>query len=522
MSFSENDSKLKKYSNSTLSSYCEYIEQDIPESLKATYKRIIGTDIKAVINDIVNEYLMDKSDLVLQGYEFIKSVSSSDVDKIQKKQKYHCTALLTKLEEDYNTALSGKIITDSASCLNEAIVSTLVSVSKGNRKDVIESIYSGATEWLKKLMTFKAPDRDEWIEENVGFCNYPYFYLIESSDINKAKKLINIDLIATVFRLSKDLKFKDFNIYSPKSILGEGFVDESGNRTSKFRENYDLALLSKTKLKETFFEEEKEASEVNIMAKRTWDYSDMMIFNYLCTKCIRNLSDISGGLVVSGSLTEICAIVYPNIKNRRFNASHYETAKERLENVFNTRVTAHINGKTASKSIFDYSVIDDPKEHIQYDDNDGSELSKLRKSRKDSSVVLFQATFGRRISGDILNSRLETIVRPQIESINTEIAKMLFMSLKNDRIMDLYFHNQQTRIFSHDSFMIIIRLSDKKAKRLQKYSDALKELKDKHLLIDDFKVIGEMFEVKWIPLSEQERDDIRIIPPEMQLTDSEL
>ena len=136
--------------------------------------------------------------------------------------------------------------------------------------------------------------------------------------------------------------------------------------------------------------------------------------------------------------------------------------------------------------------------------------------------MLFQATFGRRISGDILNSRLETIVRPQIESINTEIAKMLFMSLKNDRIMDLYFHNQQTRIFSHDSFMIIIRLSDKKAKRLQKYSDALKELKDKHLLIDDFKVIGEMFEVKWIPLSEQERDDIRIIPPEMQLTDSEL
>lgn len=519
------DTRENQYTDSTIGSYSSYIISDIPEVLKVAYSRNIGNDISSAIQNIVKEYLVEEKEANVMKYEIIGQPTSRDIDKLHKRQKYYAAGMVKSLEEDYASASAGKAVSNNISPFQELVVRTLVSVNK-ERSSAIDDIYSSAHQWLESYSSFRANSkRDEWIKENVGFCTYPYFYVIEAGDPNKAKKMIMLDLTDMIFRLSVESKYKRFSYYTPKSILREGFVDEGQRKDTKFRQSYDIDVLSNTTLRETFFSEDtqniSDISQTTIFARRTWDYKDVLILNYLCTKCIKETSDMNGVLSVSGNLTEICEVLFPDIANKKYSSKHYEIAKERLSNIFETRVSAKLGGKLLSKTIFEYSVISDPKDEKKEED----ELDKGKEdgsSRKNRGATLFQANFGRRIAGDLLNSRIETIIRPQIDSIDSDIAKMLFMSLKNDRINDVFFYNQQTRVFSMDSFMIIVRLPDKKAKRMEKYSSALKELQDKNLLIESFTVNKDSFEIRWIPLSEQERKDIRVIPVVTQLPKEEV
>ena len=222
---------------------------------------------------------------------------------------------------------------------------------------------------------------------------------------------------------------------------------------------------------------------------------------------------VSGGfsknetLSIEGNIADICSVMFPETKHA--SSRHYTMAKERLRNLFGTQLVATDgNGKETFRSIFDSAEIYDSK--IKEGTTDAP-----KKSEKNTAV--FRAEFGKSITADILSNRLDTIVRPRFNDLETEISKMLYTRLKRDRTADLIINHRAGNYYSQIALMLIIRLNDSKvARRIERYSEALSEMKDKGILIRDFhKVKGPDgrvgFDVEWLPLSAEESRDLRVL-----------
>ena len=72
--------------------------------------------------------------------------------------------------------------------------------------------------------------------------------------------------------------------------------------------------------------------------------------------------------------------------------------------------------------------------------------------------------------------------------------------------------NRDSHEYSIIDLMLLYRLdARRKATRIEKFSEVFEEMKSKKLLIKDYAVVNSKFIITWMPLSLEEKNDIRVL-----------
>ena len=476
---------------------------DIPEFIHAAARGIINIEKEA--SGIILDNLVKSVSSENTLYEVVKSASYADADKIIKRKKYQMKILFGSLDKEYKTISSGGSVEDLTSPYSELIISTVTQTGK-TRDEAISWVKDALDSYSERLSALEPMRKGTAFF--AGLTEYPYFYLIKNQNAARAKKFVLIDLSEYIFRLSFSDKYKNFIYYSPESF-GKGFYSETVRTNKKIEIDPEYAEQSEILLKERFFPEVADVTHVYIKAPvKQWDIRDYQSFTYMISKSVSEGFDKNDTLSTEGNINDICAVMFP--ESQKFSLKHYNMAKERLRNLFGTQLIATDgNGKEIYRSVFDNAAIYDSSEKSEKED--GSE--EPQKHGKNTAV--YRAEFGKSITADILSNRLDAIVRPRFDELDTQISKMLYTQLKRDRTADLFIDHRMSHLYTQIALMLIIRLNDSRvSKRIERYSEALNEMKEKNILISNFRVVKgpdnkQAFEVEWIPFTDEEASDLR-------------
>ena len=467
------------------------INENLPVALKGMASRIKGFDIENEISNIVEQYLIQRVYIETSYLEKSKTPDPDALKKFIKKKKYHIEKLSEELKQEYESAKNGVPVLSPVSPYNESALVIVRATAKVQREATIERTFNVVDEFMQRIGDIPPIRKGE--SAFVGFYEYPFFSLLCAGDEKRAAKLLKIDIEEYALRLSFSHKYEEFAYY-PAETVGKAFYGETV-KSKKVDEEYEL--VSSQYLKDTFFPKEIGVKQVSIDAKKPWDDRDSKLFSYLCTKCVSQKIEGKDVLIVEGNIRELCKALFPETTS--YGSKFYTLARNRLLNMGRTSVVAVLeNDVIISRNIFEQTVIDGRE--------DSEESGK-------SGGAFFHVEFGRNVSADILSHHLSTIIRPRLDELENPVSRFLYMQLKKDRAMDLYLSKGKTRHqYTLIWLMLIYRVRDaKKAARIGRYTEALTEMRDKGLLIKWFNVSEDRFEIEWLPLSEDERMDIKAV-----------
>lgn len=490
-------------SEGILSQLKKSILDSVPADLRNKCKELNLVDLDAEVSKVVSQYLIKEIQTEASTYERCQAIDPESSKRLIKKKKYHIERIKKELENDCKCAQLRKPILGHLSPYNESTLVALLSTAKMPRAVAIDTITSIIDSYFSKLSDVAPIKKGE--EYFVGFYEYPYFPVLAEGNPQYAKKLLQIDIEEYIFRLSYTKKYAEFAYFSAESV-GKGFYTES---TRSKKEDVQYEMVTTQYLQGTFFPEEPNITKASIVADKTWDAKDMELFSYLCTKCVTKGIGNKDVLSVDGNLNEICRILFPDAHS--YGTKSYASARKRLENMVRTTVVATSgDGRSIARNIFEQSIVDVKSE---------SECGEK------SNGVFYHVEFGRNVTADILSHRLSTVIKPNLDELENSVSRFLYVQLKRDRLMDLCLNKEKTtREYSLIWLMLIYRVKEaKKATRIIRYSEALDEMKEKHLLIKNYSVEDDQFLVEWLPLSAEESNDVKHIKGEKEyVIDSEL
>ena len=466
------------------------IGDSMPKELCIMCENVRKFHMESEVSRIVEDYMVEKTNLDGVDIEKSKLPDSDLLKKLIKKKKYHIDKLVDELQKEYENAMSGVPVLSPSSPYNESalvIMRTTARLQRNAAIDAAKLMVDGYFERLKDIPLIR-----KGIDGFIGFYEYPFFLLLCAGDQKRAIKLLKIDIEEYAFRLAFSKNYEDF-VYYPAESVGKAFYGETV-RSKKVDTEYEV--VSSQYLKDTFFPKEIGVKQVSIDAKKPWDDRDSKLFSYLCTKCVTERSDGKDVLTVDGNIRELCKTLFPEANS--YSSKFYTLARNRLLNLGRTSIVAVLeNGVIISRNIFEQTIVD------SHDDGSGEK----------SNGALYHVEFGRNVSADILSHRLSTIIKPRLDELTNPVSRFLYVQLKKDRTMDLYLSGEKTtHQYTLIWLMLIFRVSDAKmSARIARYSEALSEMKEKKLLIKNFKVLDERFEIEWLPLSDDEKMDIKVL-----------
>ena len=229
----------------------------------------------------------------------------------------------------------------------------------------------------------------------------------------------------------------------------------------------------------------------------------MDLFGYLCTKGVTELlrSGIGGKptLEVRGTIRELCKVVSPEAKS--YGQKSYTLVQARLGNMIDTKLEAiTADGRQIIQQLFDRVIIDNPA------------LKKTETSKREKQGGYYTLRIGWSLTEDILSHRLSTVIKARISELKNPVSVILYAPLKKDRAVDLCMCNRDSHEYSIIDLMLLYRLdARRKATRIEKFSEVFEEMKSKKLLIKEYTVVNSKFIITWMPLSLEEKNDIRVL-----------
>lgn len=465
--------------------------EDLPTELKNAADDYVN--LKKTVEDIAKKYLVRIVDNDTASYEFSQKPDSDSLKKFAKKKKYMIDKIEEKLKKEYQDALGGDLVNDLTSPYNESGI--LILETTGFQKaEAIRKIQENTDAFFESMKNTK-PVRDG-ISFFFGFYKYPYINLYRAYDAKNYKKMILLDVEEYILRLSFENKYENFAYYTPES-LGKMFYSENkANRKKEDEEERDLELSGMQYLQSTFFSGQTGLSNINIRSAKTWDQKDFMILAALVTKSISSGISNRDAFEVGGTFTEIGNLIYPEAK--KLSSKHNEIVANRLSNIFDTRIEAiGEDGTIFRKTLFD---------HVKFGGRESS-----GETDHATNSLYYSAELGRSITADILASKLDMIVRHKIAELESPVGKLLYTELKRDRAYDLLLRNVDFHEYTLISFMLIVKVNEtKKPKRIEKYLQALEEMSGRGVLIKSFRWTGKVFRMEWLPLSEEEKRDMKV------------
>ena len=501
----ENDNIQIGYINA----YINSIVSELPTNLVDAVNSISEIGIEAETMNIVTTYLIEKKQVNDKDvYSMTKHLSPADLAKLKKRKKYRIDTMRKNFYANYDAVKAGEKIKDAVSPLSYVYLQMLAGSRNTSISDSIENIKKDFELWYEHITDRKTTGNMVGLETYFGFTDYKFFYLYEQNQENEAYKMAILDLEECVFRLSRLERYRDFYNFIPLRKSGLFELRKTAGRPVTKKEPTDCIV---------YFVDGPYLSSL------TLDETEFKIINYLTTKAVA--SGITNSKVsTEGSLVEICKLCYPKRTIRKntnekvtFSSREYESVRNRLERMKNIRFeqiqfTDDKNYVKTGRSISLFDELYIPTEIRSYSADSETEETSLRKTGKGNEYV-YRAVMGPSITKAIISMHMQPVLNGPMLQLEDSASKLIYMNICQDRIDDLTRYHTNIHSYSLIDMHLMVRMSDKKAKRIKIYLDALKNLQDTNTLIESVEWIQdrEIYFVKWIPLNEIEKRDIQVI-----------
>lgn len=412
------------------------------------------------------------------------------VEALRKKRKYHIEQIVkdyNREKQDYREGTCKTKITPY--CYIE-----LEAKKEGRSEAQLAEEYDAKLEaWRSRVNKVKLKN-----SERVYLCDYPYIGFYSGK---KLETFFEIDLAYNLLDLIDKDDLVEYAQLKPMTSVKSGMYFKTGKSTKKEGRTYDLDLPEMGENVVTFgdfvYQMEPDKQYINFVL----DEKGSRLVNYLTTQCYKNyLANLSNNvpatLETSGTLKDIVKVLFPETKKP--SQSHYEQAKKYMYNLgqiaIMKRKDANEKIRLSQKSIFDDIDLD------------------IAASGNES--LYFKVVLGQYFSKDILDMNISTIIKPTVNRLQGDIARLLYQDLKIDRIYDLMEGNNEptvTHFYTINSLQLIARVTGSKSTRIKVYMKAFDELAEKKILISSTKLLstGNVgIQVTWQPLSQTEYQDV--------------
>lgn len=451
---------------------------------------------------------------VLRKYKIVIEVENSEsairtslqdpdvkkVDSLRGKLKYYVNQIIKDYETEKKDYLDGR---KPLGVSPYAFLDSEKITSGKTVEELIEGHDKRFNEWAKmaKTQNFKAA-------HDICICDYPYLGFYGEA---KLKKFYEIDLEYNIIKVVQKNNLKHFYEYKPRASSEIGLYYENGRRSKE--RSYDIQLPEVGEAVPTFMENLSDMKPGEFYIDRVLDVRSSRLVNIITTSCHDNYffsmmqnQNGRGVMETAGKLKELIPFIYPGIKKP--SATHYAALKEYLHALRRVGITY----KTVKK-------LEDGEEQTVISTIslfDSVEISEDKSGNTD--MIYYRVELGQTFAKDLINARVSTIIRPTIDSLQVEIAKLLYQDLKPHRLYDVMeMGNQETdHFYSIERLQLMARVPGSKAVKIKKYTAAIEELKQKEILVKDYKLIKGAtvgFMITWLPLSKTEYSDVLYYDP---------
>ena len=461
---------------------------EVPECLRKNAE-VLQLDLENEIRSCVNEYLVVQKKASPLPY-LSQPVASQPVYNLNRKKLYNLKKIKSDFDKNHKLFQAGAVCEDISLFSMYRVMSMLESRDKDKFEDQVVTTFNTWYDQMKISTDARAKSQQEW----VGFSSYIALDLYRDNKRKFFQRLVNIDICDFVVYHSMVAQMQLY--YIPETVLDAGmFAAGRGSRTKN-----KTMLLSDVKDSPAgriagFTTEEVTVITSNLQLAVSGK-DEQAVLMWLFTKAIQNSTADMMSYEVSGSLVDICKIIYPGEK--KFSSRNYEYAKEVFSHLLYTRIWA-----------------DDMKTSVPLL---GKTSAEWLEENGDGGTS-FVAKLGQDLMSDLMFSRIGLVFQDQIAQLekSSGLSKIMYPKLRKDRVNSILINNVYTTTYTLRGLMFLAKpVGRYKPDRIEEYKQAFQEMKDKQILVNDYEFTrlpsgDEAFVLTWLPLTRAEADDARII-----------
>lgn len=458
----------------------------VPECLRKNVESL-QMNLESAIRAYVNEYLVVQRSASPVPY-LTQPVSSQPVYNLNRKKLYNLKKIKEDFDRNYKLFKAGESCEDISLFAMFKMVSMLETKGKDEFEMQIVNQFNAWFDQMKIQTDARAKTQQEW----VGFSSYAALGLYRDNKFKFFQRLVNMDLCDFIIYQSLVDQMRMY--YIPDTVLDSGmFAAGRGSGTKN-----KTMMLSEVKNSPSGriagFTMEDVTAISSTLQLAVSGKDEQAVLMWLFTKAIQNSTPEMLTYEISGSLVDICKIIYPNEK--KFSARNYEYAKEVFSHLLYTRIWAEdmktsvpLLGKTTAEWL------------------------------ENGSGTSFVARLGQDLMSDLMFSRIGLVFQDQIMQLKNSsgLSKLLYPKLRKDRVSSILLQGMTSSNYSLIQLQFIAKPVKKyKPQKIEEYREAFKEMKEKKILIDDYEFTrlpsgDEVFVLSWLPLTEAEANDARVI-----------
>ena len=227
---------------------------------------------------------------------------------------------------------------------------------------------------------------------------------------------------------------------------------------------------------------------------KVMDTTDLKILNTL-------IASVDNDFYRSKTVTTDIGTLTNSVFGFRPGATNYTSIAERCTKLVEYNYTILSDNGRLSFNLFD-SII------VRYT---GTSSEDTIAEAKDYSVI---ATFGEILANALIQKQLVKVTEKNYDTLKNPMSKIIYYALEKERV-SLQGSGRDTCLYTYTYFQKIVRFKFKtRSKNLKLIEASLQDFVDNKICIDEFNRKSDgSFLIKFLPLSEEELDDINFKNP---------
>ena len=334
---------------------------------------------------------------------------------------------------------------------------------------------------IQMLVDEEAKRTEKWYSDSDSpLIAYPYIAKFTCGSIYKS---FRTDLIIDIWRYLQETL--DGNIESFMNRFPENLISLPLFGAKQFKPNMeeDGDLLKDTVYNEDGSEiltlsvnpRESQSNPIKIM-----DSTDRMLFGVLLSRIKNNFYYDKK---ISIPLNELSRAI---TGRKKCNGEQKERIRQRL-----LKFTDYSYSFTDNKKLYSFNFFD----NVSID------------AGGEETVI---CTFGEMLHDSVVRQKLISVTANEMRSLENKLAQVIFFAMQKERISAAQ-KGDLEGIISYPVFLQIARFpTANKRKNVKEIITALDEFVAQKIAIESYTVEGDIFKIRFIPLSDEERDDLNL------------
>jgi hypothetical protein len=321
---------------------------------------------------------------------------------------------------------------------------------------------------------------EEWYHDSTKYLlEYP---LINSLKKSMVKKALEQDIFTNITRIIKE-KYNN-NLSSFFRKIPEFIVD-----TPIFASNgFNLFEVGTTDFTHIFDNEDGRyqlSVSSNEEDAKMLDITDSIILNGLFTNI---QPDFYTNKVIHTTVGELARFIYPG----KPTAWHYKSVKSRLKNMLGLQYTYQTENTQAYFNLL---------QGIKITKASLDEVSTTENVDIIIGDLLFDA---------IMQKKMIDVTSSDYKKLDEKVSKIICYALQKERVT-AYTEGMQTKSYTYGWFTRTMMFQSKnKKKNKEMIKKSLMEFKEKKVIIEDFFTMKDVFNITYLPLTENEKIDLEL------------